>query len=67
MLAQALAAASPGLQVAAPAHRPFCAGDVRHLLADVDKAHTLLGYRLSHDIKSDLAVATGWFAAYLAA
>ena len=62
MLAQALGVARPGLQVAAPEHRPFRAGDVRHSRADVGKAQTLLGYRPSHDIGAGLAMAADWFA-----
>jgi len=65
MLVQALAAARPGLQAAAPEHRPFRAGDVRHSLADIGKARTLLGYRPSHDIRAGLVVAADWFAARL--
>ena len=63
LLAQALAAARPGLQVAAPEHRDFRAGDVRHSRADIGRAQTLLGYQPSHDIGAGLAAAAGWFAA----
>ena len=61
MLAQGLSALRPGLQVAAPVHRDFRAGDVRHSRADVGKAQTLLGYRPSHTIAAGLAVLAGWF------
>ena len=67
LLAQALSAARPGLQVAAPQHRAFRAGDVRHSRADVGKARALLGYRPSHDIGAGLVAAAGWFAAQRAA
>jgi UDP-N-acetylglucosamine 4-epimerase len=65
MLVQALSAARPGLHAAAPEHRPFRAGDVRHSRADVSKAQSLLGYRPSHDISQGLAEAAAWFAASL--
>ncbi len=61
MLAAALTAVKPGLQVAAPGYRDFRAGDVRHSRADVTKARDLLGYRPSHEIRSGLAAAAGWF------
>ena len=61
MLAQALAAARPGLQVAAPEYRAFRAGDVRHSRADVGKAQRLLGYAPSHDIGAGLMEAASWF------
>ena len=62
MLAGALVAVKPGLQVAAPQYRDFRAGDVRHSRADVGKARDLLGYEPSHDIRAGLAVAAIWFA-----
>ena len=67
MLVQALSAARPGLHAAAPEHRPFRAGDVRHSRADVSKAQSLLGYQPSHDISQGLAEAAAWFAASLGA
>ena len=63
LLSHALAAVRPGMAVAAPEHRPFRAGDVRHSRADVGKALALLGYRPSHDIRSGLAEASAWFKA----
>ena len=63
LLLQALAAVQPGLAVAAPEHRPFRAGDVRHSRADVGKALALLGYWPSHDIRAGLAEAAAWFTA----
>ncbi len=62
MLAAALASARPGLVTAAPGYRDFRAGDVRHSRADISKASDLLGYRPSHDIRTGLAVAAGWYA-----
>ena len=65
MLVQALSAVRPGLHAAAPEHRPFRAGDVRHSRADVSKAQSLLGYQPSHDISQGLVEAAAWFAASL--
>ncbi len=56
MLAQALTAAQPGLTVAAPEHRDFRAGDVRHSRADVGKAGRLLGYVPTHTIWQGLVL-----------
>jgi len=63
MLTASLAAAKPGLTVAAPVHRDFRAGDVRHSRADVAKAQRLLGYAPSHDIRAGLVVAGQWYVA----
>jgi UDP-N-acetylglucosamine 4-epimerase len=46
-----------------PAYRDFRAGDVRHSLADVTKAHTLLGYEPSHRISEGLHEAMDWYVA----
>ena len=64
MLASALARVRPGLQVAAPEHRDYRAGDVRHSRADVAKAGGLLGYVPSHDLGTGLSVAADWFAGH---
>ena len=61
LLSQALAVVRPGMAAAAPEHRPFRTGDVRHSRADVGKALALLGYRPSHDIRAGLAEAAAWF------
>ena len=61
LLVQALCAARPGLQVAAPEHRDFRAGDVLHSLADVSKARSLLGYEPSHAIAAGMAAAAAWY------
>jgi UDP-N-acetylglucosamine 4-epimerase len=37
------------------------AGDVRHSLADIDKARRLLGYEPSHRIRHGLAEAMPWY------
>jgi UDP-N-acetylglucosamine 4-epimerase len=43
-------------------YRDFRAGDVRHSLADISKARTLLGYEPSHRIRQGLAEAIDWYA-----
>lgn len=47
---------------AQPVHQDFRAGDVRHSLADISKAQTLLGYAPTHDIRTGLQVAARWYA-----
>ena len=42
-------------------HADFRPGDVRHSLANIDKAKRLLGYEPSHDIKAGLREAIGWY------
>lgn len=49
-----------------PNYRDFRAGDVRHSLADVTKARTLLGYEPSHRIGEGLQEAMAWYVANVA-
>lgn len=42
-------------------YRDFRAGDVRHSLADISKARTLLGYEPTHRIRQGLAEAMDWY------
>jgi UDP-N-acetylglucosamine 4-epimerase len=49
------------LQGFKPNYRDFRAGDVRHSLADIAKAKTLLGYEPSHRIKDGLVEAMDWY------
>jgi UDP-N-acetylglucosamine 4-epimerase len=44
-----------------PVYRDFRAGDVRHSLADISKAATLLGYQPTHRIGDGLKVAMDWY------
>jgi UDP-N-acetylglucosamine 4-epimerase len=44
-----------------PVYRDFRAGDVRHSLADVSKAHRLLGYEPTHHIADGIQSATRWY------
>jgi UDP-N-acetylglucosamine 4-epimerase len=62
MLQAALQQHRPELAAAAPVHRDFRAGDVRHSRADIGKAARLLGYVPSHDIRAGLQVAARWYA-----
>lgn len=44
-------------------YRDFRAGDVRHSLADISKAKTLLGYAPIYRVKEGLKLAMDWYAA----
>ena len=55
----------PHLNAAKPVYRDFRGGDVRHSLADVSKAVTLLGYQPIHKIGDGLKVAMGWYVTHL--
>ncbi len=46
-------------------HRDFRAGDVRYSLADIGKAHSLLGYRPIFRLPEGLEQAIGWYMASL--
>ena len=52
----------PGLSVAAPVHRDFRAGDVRHSRADIGKARVRLGFAPTHDIGTGMSVVGRWYA-----
>jgi UDP-N-acetylglucosamine 4-epimerase len=45
-----------------PVYRGFRAGDVRHSLADIEKARTRLGYRPTQTLASGLDCAASWYA-----
>jgi UDP-N-acetylglucosamine/UDP-N-acetylgalactosamine 4-epimerase len=66
MLSAALREQQPGLSVPAPVFADFREGDVRHSLADVGKARSLLGYEPSHDVRAGLREAVGWYVNHLA-
>jgi UDP-N-acetylglucosamine 4-epimerase len=51
----------PHLKDYKPQYRDFRAGDVRHSLADITKARTLLGYEPSHRIREGLVEAMDWY------
>ena len=44
-----------------PEYRDFRAGDVRHSLADIDKARSLLGYAPEYDVRAGLREAGDWY------
>jgi UDP-N-acetylglucosamine 4-epimerase len=46
-------------------HRDYRAGDVRHSLADISRAQTLLGYNPQFDVRQGLRLAGDWYAANL--
>ena len=51
----------PHLQGVKPVYRDFRAGDVRHSLADISKAATILGYQPTHHIGEGLKEAMAWY------
>lgn len=55
----------PEAAAAAATHRDFRAGDVRHSLADISRARTLLGYDPAFDVRQGLRLAGDWYAANL--
>ncbi len=52
---------NPAAAGARAEHREFRAGDVRHSLADITKARTLLGYDPQFDVRAGLRVAGEWY------
>jgi len=48
-----------------PIYRDFRPGDVRHSLADISKAHRLLGYEPEYPIERGLAMAMDWYRAQI--
>lgn len=55
----------PEAASAVPTYRDFRAGDVLHSLADIRRAHTLLGYQPVYDVRQGLRLAGNWYAANL--
>ena len=51
----------PELRQATPEYRDFRPGDVRHSLADIGKARSLLGYAPTHDLRAGLVEALDWY------
>lgn len=60
-LVAALAPRYPALRDSKPGYRDFRAGDVRHSLADITKARTLLQYEPSHRIGEGLRETMDWY------
>jgi UDP-N-acetylglucosamine 4-epimerase len=50
-----------GLERKNPIYRDFRAGDVRHSLADISKAQSLLGYSPDYKIDQGLDEAMDWY------
>ncbi len=61
MIRAALLELRPGLRVAPPVYAAFRAGDVRHSLASIEKAGTLLGYQATHSVRDGMSQAMGWY------
>jgi UDP-N-acetylglucosamine 4-epimerase len=59
-----LAPRHPHLADAKPEYRDFRPGDVRHSLADITKAGTLMGYTPRHRIGQGLSEAMSWYEAF---
>jgi len=58
---QGLRNLDPSLPEQKPVYRDFRAGDVRHSLADISKAKTLLGYEPTHRIDEGMAITLEWY------
>lgn len=61
LIAATLTSCKPELSVAPAVHADFRAGDVRHSLADIDKAGRLLGYSPTHSVRTGLLEAIDWY------
>jgi UDP-N-acetylglucosamine/UDP-N-acetylgalactosamine 4-epimerase len=57
----ALTQRCPGLHIGAPEFSDFRMGDVRHSLADINKAQRLLGYRPTHDVGAGMIETVSWY------
>ncbi|MDR2161319.1 MAG: SDR family oxidoreductase [Desulfovibrio sp.] len=51
----------PETAAAQPQYRDFRPGDVRHSLADISKAETLLGYQPEYSVRQGLRKAGAWY------
>jgi UDP-N-acetylglucosamine 4-epimerase len=51
----------PQVRECRPRYREFRGGDVRHSLADISKAHQLLGYAPTHRVREGLKEAMSWY------
>lgn len=61
LIQERVVVANSSAKEAKPQYRDFRAGDVRHSLADISKAQTLLGYEPKYSVKSGLDKAVGWY------
>lgn len=60
-LASELSTLEPGLVVPEARHVDFRPGDVRHSLADIGKAASLLGYAPTHTVAQGIVEAVPWY------
>ena len=65
LIKEEVARHKPEVMSAQCAHRDYRAGDVRHSLADISRAHNLLGYDPQFDVRQGLRLAGDWYAANL--
>jgi len=61
LLTEEIAAMDPRVQYVAPIYRDFRKGDVRHSLANIDKARRLLGYDPQYSVRAGLHAAMKWY------
>ena len=61
-----VAKVKPDAARVAPIYRDFRAGDIRHGLADINKAKKLLGYAPTHSVRDGLVEAAAWYCNTLA-
>ena len=60
-LRDSLSVIFPRLKDARPLYRDFRSGDVRHSLADIGKAMSLLDYKPTHKVEAGLSEAMSWY------
>ncbi|MTJ91985.1 MAG: Vi polysaccharide biosynthesis UDP-N-acetylglucosaminuronic acid C-4 epimerase TviC [Desulfovibrio sp.] len=65
LIKEEVARHKPEVMGAECVHRDYRAGDVRHSLADISRAQTLLGYNPQFDVRQGLRLAGDWYAANL--
>ncbi len=61
MIRERVAKFKPEAAAAKPEYRDFRPGDVRHSLADIDKARKLLGYEPRYSVRGGLDRAARWY------
>jgi UDP-N-acetylglucosamine 4-epimerase len=61
LIQESLREVLPSLPEQKPVYRDFRAGDVRHSLADITKARSLLGYEPTHTIREGLRLAMSFY------
>lgn len=61
LIAATLKSRQPERNIAPPSHQDFRPGDIRHSLANVGKAQTLLGYTPRFSVRDGLTQALDWY------